>query len=502
MNWEARLEAARVLRKAALAKRKLEQNAAETSEERPITAEIFQNTGLERRVDSEAGTEERQSETPRAQNALSGAERLEEALARRKEVLSQKLVDQDASETADARIFGSDSCQESKHESINHDRSNLSTLGAKDTPTLRPLRVEPASFSDSVRTPEDGFVATNHRVNGFTSRLALGTGIGFGIGMSIILGVSILDTGPELPTIKDSVLTVGVPHAISQASFQETNVLNSITKGHSVALLSSEEKAPLPLGPEVKSWNPPPMSQTVIPSNRIELPQMLQPGVNVVQPVPILQSPAVHDSEPISQVMSPRLSYLKKSRELALQASGKEVPLPRPMEPTNSVNPFRAVPLLDLEFASETESDIASLAVAVPLALPDTRISGVDAYKAVINAPSTLDEEEVNLVAADVRETGMSLGRINRVNYKVSTNQVRFFHQDDAELALALAQHIGAQARDFTNYRPSPPAKSIEIFLTGNGKPVARRTPHRTKFVSDAIRLRNKIVRTLGIPER
>ena len=83
MNWEARLEAALVLRKAALAKRRLERNAVEPSEERPVTADIFQNTGLELRVDSDTGTEEEQSECPRALKALSGAERLDEALARR-----------------------------------------------------------------------------------------------------------------------------------------------------------------------------------------------------------------------------------------------------------------------------------------------------------------------------------------------------------------------------------------------------------------------------------
>lgn len=258
----------------------------------------------------------------------------------------------------------------------------------------------------------------------------------------------------------------------------------------------------LPPGPKLNSSNPPPTSHIVFAPNPIELPQILQPGVNVVQPAPILQSSAVHDSEPISRVVSPRPGYLKESLELALLVSGKEKTLPRPMEPTTLAKEIRATPLLDLQIGSGSEDGIASLAVAAPLSLPDTRISGADAYEAVINAPSTLAEQEVNFVAADVLETGMSLGRINRVNYKVSTKQVRFFHQEDAELALALAEHIGAQARDFTNYRPSPSAGSIEIFLVGNGKPVTHRASRRNKFASNAIRLRNNIVRMLRIPER
>jgi hypothetical protein len=502
MNWEARLEAARVLRKAALAKRILERNAVEPVEELPVTAEISQITGAEWRVDSEAETEEDLCEGPRALKGLSGEERLEEALARRKEVLSQQTVGQNSLESAEPRISGSDACQNSEHESINHDRGNHSMLGAKEKPALQPLRVEPASFSNSFRAPKNGLVETNHRANGVASRLALGSGIGLGIGMSIILGVSILDIGPKLLTTGVSVQTLGGAQANAEASLQETNVLNSFSTGQSGALFSSNKKASLGPSPKVSISNPPPLSHIVILSTQIQPRRISQPEGNVTQPAPILQPPAVRDAEPYVQVAFLRPSYLRQTPELAPQVSGKENSQPRPMAPATLVKAVRAVPILDLDFPSETERDIASLAIAVPLASPDTRISGADAFEAVIYAPSTLAEKEVNIVAADLRETGIYLGRVNRVNYKVSTKQVRFFYQEDAELALALAQRIGAQARDFTNYRPSPPGGSIEIFLAGKGKRVVRRTPHRTQFVSDAIRLRNKIVRTLGIPER
>ncbi len=572
MNWEARLEEARALRKEALAKRKLEQDALGSSRGQPLYADLRQITEPEYFLDSEVDAVEERPESP---FAPSGLERLEEAIALHRGVHTEQMLEEGALESVDEHRRSSDSRQSLECNSLNYSQGGVSVKDAKDQPTLVPSPVE-NSFSQSGGLKKIELAANNGLFNGVAFRLALGLGFGLGIGLSVVLGLSILEIQPKLRATEDLVLPVEELQATTAASVQGSNVPIIPPLGRSEAPYSIDELTSFALGSKMSSSNPSLLSNIVFLSTQVGPTRLSRPAWNAAMEAPILQSPTVRDVEPVVQRLPtriyyqlripqadspvfdedlgsvfrlipdaspkvkpiasiPKLSvdldveprapnmslhpdYLKTSPELALLVSGDENSALRSLEPIASTDTIRASPLLIAAIAFETETKIAWLDINVPataieagpdkevqtaankpdsLRVTNALILGAEAYEAVLNAPSTLTEEEIGIVAASVRETGMSLDGVNRVNFKISAKQVRFFYSDDAKLASAVAQHIGAQARDFTDYRPSPPVGSIEIYLAGKGNSVARKAPRRKKSISEAERLRSKIVRRL-----
>ena len=573
MNWEARLEEARVLRKEALAKRKLEQDVLGSSGNQPLYADIRHITDPEISLDSDVEVVEEQ---PESSFALGGLERLEEALALHRGVHTEQMLEEGALESLDEHRRSSDSRQSLECNSLNYSQGGVSVKDAKDQVTLVPPPVETPSFSQSGGLKKIELAANNSFFNGVAFRLALGLGFGLGIGLSVVLGLSILEIQPKLRATEDLVLPVEELQATTAASVQGSNVSIIPPLGRSEAPYSIDELTSSVLGSKMSNSNPSLLSNIVFLSTQVGATRLSRPAWNATMEAPILQSPTVRDVEPVVQRLTTRIyyqlripqadspvfdedlgsvvrlkpdaspkvksiasipkpsvdldveplvpdmslhpDYLKMSPELALLDSGDENSVLRPLEPIASTTTTRASPLLIAAIAFETENKIAWSDIKVPAtaieAGPDKEVTtaankpdsvrvtnalilGAEAYEAVLNAPSTLTEEEINIVAASVRETGMSLDGVNRVNFKISAKQVRFFYSDDAKLASAVAQHIGAQARDFTDYRPSPPVGSIEIYLAGKGNSVARKAPRRKKSISEAERLRSKIVRRL-----
>jgi hypothetical protein len=573
MNWEDRLEEARVLRKEALAKRKLEQDVPGSSGDRPVYADLRQITDPEYALDSDVEAVE---EHPESSFALSGLERLEEALALHRGVHTEQMLEEGALESVDEHHQSSNSRQSLERNSLNYSQGGVLERDTKDQPKLVLPPVETPSFSQSGGLKTNELAANNNLFNGVAFRLALGLGFGLGIGLSVVLGLSILEIQPKLRATEDLVLPVEELQATTAASVQVSNVPIIPPLGLSEAPYSIEELTSIALGSKMSTSNPSLLSNIVFLSTQVGATRLSRSAWNAAMEAPILQSPTVRDVEPVVQRlptriyyqlqipqaaspvpdedrgsvarsksdaapkvkwiasipkpsvdldveplvpdMSLRPDYSKMSPELALVISGDENSALRPLEPIASTNTIRASPILIAAISFETENKIAWLDIKVPataieagpvkevttaankpdsLRVTNALILGADAYEAVLNAPSTLTEEEISIVAASVRETGMSLDGVNRVNFKISTKQVRFFYSDDAKLASAVAQHIGAQARDFTDYRPSPPVGSIEIYLAGKGNSVARKAPRRRKSISEAERLRSKIVRRL-----
>jgi hypothetical protein len=99
-----------------------------------------------------------------------------------------------------------------------------------------------------------------------------------------------------------------------------------------------------------------------------------------------------------------------------------------------------------------------------------------------------------------IEDAGLPIGKLNRVGYKISSSQVRFFHRRDGVAAAALAERIGARSRDFTNYRPSPAVGTLEVFLSGSSN--ARRTATQTRTQPaeqdrELIELRDRLIKSL-----
>lgn len=80
-------------------------------------------------------------------------------------------------------------------------------------------------------------------------------------------------------------------------------------------------------------------------------------------------------------------------------------------------------------------------------------------------SPGLLQEVQATLRAVGV---GLIVGT-GASPFGVAQSEVRFFHQDDAADAARIATAMGAQARDFSAYRPAPPRGSFEVWLAADG---------------------------------
>ncbi|MFZ1727574.1 MAG: hypothetical protein WBO29_00360 [Albidovulum sp.] len=143
------------------------------------------------------------------------------------------------------------------------------------------------------------------------------------------------------------------------------------------------------------------------------------------------------------------------------------------------------VSLVKLEF----DPTLSGASVEPPAPFADTsEISGdngslIDftAYNVLLNAPGSMKDAEVTTLVASLTDTGFAVGEPVRVSFRISSNQVRYFHPKDAEAAQILAEEIGGLARDFTAFRPSPPVGNIEVWLAGTGAAKATASRPATK---------------------
>ena len=84
----------------------------------------------------------------------------------------------------------------------------------------------------------------------------------------------------------------------------------------------------------------------------------------------------------------------------------------------------------------------------------------------VLNAPRTVPDTSLAAVIAALAESGADPDP-RRVNLTISTSNVRYYHPEDAGAATVIANGIGAQLRDFTDFQPSPPEGLVEIWMAG-----------------------------------
>ena len=138
------------------------------------------------------------------------------------------------------------------------------------------------------------------------------------------------------------------------------------------------------------------------------------------------------------------------------------------------------------------DADAASAAPATPL------FEG----RVIVHAPDSVSDSDFQDVLAQLKEAGFPLEESTRVSFTIKNDNVRYFRAEDARLAKAIAAELGATARDFTSFSPTPPAGTIEIWLSGRGSaPVtARRTTggkQRTTSNDQLQSLRNRILQQL-----
>ena len=99
-------------------------------------------------------------------------------------------------------------------------------------------------------------------------------------------------------------------------------------------------------------------------------------------------------------------------------------------------------------------------------AAPDLPVAPSGA-RIFLHVPSSVVPNEVQSTANHLRRVGFAVNEPVRVDFAVSQTHARYYHEQDAAAATAAAKSLGAAARDFTDYAPSPQVGTIEVWVAG-----------------------------------
>ncbi|MEM6761184.1 MAG: hypothetical protein AAF601_17065 [Pseudomonadota bacterium] len=87
-------------------------------------------------------------------------------------------------------------------------------------------------------------------------------------------------------------------------------------------------------------------------------------------------------------------------------------------------------------------------------------------YRVVMTANQAMGAARFESFVAAAEAIGIPLAATQRVGFTITSDQVRFFHGDDAAAAGLLSDALGAEIRDFTDFSPKPPLGTLEIYLS------------------------------------
>lgn len=169
---------------------------------------------------------------------------------------------------------------------------------------------------------------------------------------------------------------------------------------------------------------------------------------------------------------------------------------------------FGPIPLAALqqepEIVADTPESFEALATRFASLSPEVveetpGYPGADAFTIHLHAPKSLADKKLGAFATALRDTGFAVKEPKRVNFTIRKNNVRYFHASDAEAARVLAAAVDAKARDFTDYSPSPPVGTIEVWLAGKTPTASSTKPARRPANNNAAinQLRNRLLLSL-----
>lgn len=151
---------------------------------------------------------------------------------------------------------------------------------------------------------------------------------------------------------------------------------------------------------------------------------------------------------------------------------------------TVTTAPVQARPALtDTAFAVETVSLVdraqpaPGLAAEVPAQiLPQVQgaILDVNVY---VHAPGSARLAAGGAITA-LRSAGLDPVLTDPVTFGISQSNIRFFHAEDRAAATEVARILGAELRNFTDFRPSPRIGTVEVWIAGRSTtPQVREVP-------------------------
>jgi len=232
-------------------------------------------------------------------------------------------------------------------------------------------------------------------------------------------------------------------------------------------------------------------------------------GVSTPVPAVPLAPPTLTLASTGGQDRVPRIATAPLSRSPAIQVTLVAFDAPSGLPARGALStaiqtrPAAPDPADFAEPASGGDPGLRMAALEPPRALPEADaeplVPGADSVFVHLNAPETVPDGDIGSVTAGLAEAGVALSKVREVSFKVSETQVRYFHARDAAAAGALADLFGGRARNFTDFRPSPPDGTLEVYLAGDRvapPPPARAAPRRAQ-PSAADLLRDRIVQRL-----
>lgn len=119
---------------------------------------------------------------------------------------------------------------------------------------------------------------------------------------------------------------------------------------------------------------------------------------------------------------------------------------------------------------------VAPLTDPAPPAKP---VPGPNTLAVWIFAEATVEDDVLAGVTQLIEKLGLPVRSAGRVDYRITSNQVRFYDAVSAEAAALLAEKLAATPRDFVNSNVDLGPDVLEIYLTGDpgAQPVFRLEP-------------------------
>ena len=123
------------------------------------------------------------------------------------------------------------------------------------------------------------------------------------------------------------------------------------------------------------------------------------------------------------------------------------------------------------------------------------------AMRLAVHLPERAGPSRVNSYREKLDILAMPDLKLSPVPVTVGASHVRFFYESDKEIALALAETTGWEARDFTHLSRKPPETSLEVWLQGSGSPIEEPEVERRGLGRLIAGLESSLDRLFGMPE-
>jgi hypothetical protein len=194
-----------------------------------------------------------------------------------------------------------------------------------------------------------------------------------------------------------------------------------------------------------------------------EIPAVVPPGVVALPPPAARGRPGSGPSLAQDGRAVLRIAALASPPAEAAPGPDLSAPSDAPLATPRVARLTAPVPVAALPLTPGAPEPASRFAVAPPADFSDLSI--------FVFVPPSRPGNTTEATVAALRDTGLPVGTPRNSGFTIRQSHVRYYHSRDAEFATILADAVGGPARDFTDFRPAPPAGTLEIWLSGQAAP-------------------------------